>query len=133
MSSLTQVMRALLDGRFAEGEQLAQQALAIGQRLQAEGVDGTFGVQMFTLRREQGRLQELAPVVRHFVQQHGAASSWRPGLALIYSELGREREARATFEQLAAHDFADLPQDALWLTSITYLAAGVALRGDVAR
>ena len=133
MSAVIQAMRALLDGRFAEGEQLAQQALAIGQRLQAEGVDGAFGMQMFTLRREQGRLHELAPVVRHFVQQHGAASTWRPGLALIYSELGREREARAAFEQLAAHDFADLPQDSLWLTCMTYLAEVCAFLGDARR
>jgi DNA-binding CsgD family transcriptional regulator len=133
MSAVTQVMRALLDGRFAEGEQLAPQALAMGQRLQAEGVDGAFGMQMFTLRREQGRLHELAPVVRHFVQQHGAASTWRPGLALIYSELGREREARAAFEQLAAHDFADLPQDSLWLPCVTYLAEVCAFLGDASR
>jgi DNA-binding CsgD family transcriptional regulator len=134
MSAVQQAMRALLDGRFAEGEQLAQQALVIGQRLQqAEGVDGCFAMQMFTLRREQGRLHELAPVVRHFVQQHGTASTWRPGLALIYSELGREREARAAFEQLAAHDFADLPQDNLWLTCVTYLAEVCAFLGDARR
>ena len=108
VSATHQTMRALLDGRFVEGEQLAEQALAIGQRLQGTGVDGVFGMQMFTLRREQGRLQELAPVIRHFVQQHGAASTWRPGLALIYSELGREREARTAFEQLTVHDFAEL-------------------------
>ena len=72
-------MRALLDGRFAEAERLALQARAIGQRLQAEGVAGAFGMQMFTLRREQGRLTSWSLVVRHFVQQHGAASdlaSW---------------------------------------------------------
>ena len=133
MSAANQAMRVLLDGCFAEGEQLAQQALAVGQRLQTEGVHGTFGMQMFTLRREQGRLHELAPVVRHFVQQHGAASTWRPGLALIYSELGREREARAAFEQLAAHDFADLPQDSLWLTCMAYLAEVCAFLGDARR
>ena len=126
-------MRVLLDGRFAEGERLAQQALAIGQRLQAEAIDGAFGMQMFTLRREQGRLHELAPVVRHFVQQHGVASTWRPGLALIYCELGREREARTAFEQLAAHDFADVPQDGLWLTCLTYLAETCTMLGDAHR
>ena len=128
-----QAMRALLEGRFAEGEQLAHRLWPLGSGCQAEGVDGTFGMQMFTLRREQGRLHELAPVVRHFVQQHGAASTWRPGLALIYSELGREREARAAFEQLAAHDFADLPQDSLWLTCVTYLAEVCAFLGDARR
>jgi len=133
ISAMNQTMRALLDGRFAEGEKLAQQALAIGQRLQSEGMDGAFGMQMFTLRREQGRLHELAPVVRHFVQQHGVASTWRPGLALIYCELGREREARAAFEQLAAHEFADLPQDSLWITCMTYLAEVCAFLGDARR
>jgi DNA-binding CsgD family transcriptional regulator/tetratricopeptide (TPR) repeat protein len=133
VSSSFQAMRALLDGRFAEGERLAQQALSLGQRLQAEGVDGSFGMQMFTLRREQGRLHELAPVVRHFVQQHGVTSTWRPGLALIYCELGREREARAAFEQLAAHDFADVPQDGLWLTCLAYLAEVCAFLGDAHR
>ena len=83
-------MRAILEGCFAEAERLTQQALAIGQRLQAESVDGTFGMQMFTLCRERGGLKEIEPAVRQFVRQHGAASAWRPGLALIYSELGRE-------------------------------------------
>ena len=90
-------------------------------------------MQMFTLRREQGRLHELAPVVRHFVRQHGAASTWRPGLALIYSELGLEREARAAFEHLAAHDFADLPRDSLWLTCVAYLAEVCAFLHDAPR
>jgi DNA-binding CsgD family transcriptional regulator len=128
-----QTMRTLLDGRFAEGEQRAQEALVVGQQLQAEGVDGVFGMQMFTLRREQGRLHELAPVIRHFVRQHGVASTWRPGLALIYSELGREREARGAFEQLAAHDFADLPHDNLWTTCMAYLAEVCAFLGDAPR
>jgi predicted ATPase/class 3 adenylate cyclase/DNA-binding CsgD family transcriptional regulator len=133
ISAVTQVMRALLDGRFAEGEQLARQALTIGKRLQSEGVDGIFAMQMFTLRREQGRLREVVPVVRHFVQQYGTASTWRPGLALIYSELGREREAHSAFEQLAAHNFADLPQDGLWLTCVAYLAEVCAFLHDTCR
>ena len=87
---------------------------------------------MFTLRREQGRLRELEPAVRYFVQQHTAAA-WRPGLALIYSELGRTREARTEFEYLARHDFTDLPRDALWMASMTYLTDVCTFLGDTAR
>jgi hypothetical protein len=76
---------------------------------------------MFTLRREQGRLKELEPVMRYFVQQNTATAAWRPGLALIYSELGLRTEAREQFEHLARQDFADLPHDALWMASMTYL------------
>ena len=88
----------------------------MGSRLQAEKADGAFGMQMFTLRREQGRLAELEPARPVLCPATRAASTWRPGLALIYSELGREREARAEFEHLAQHDFADLPRDGLWVT-----------------
>jgi DNA-binding CsgD family transcriptional regulator len=126
-------MRALLAGRFEDSERLAQEALAIGQSLQTENVAGIFGLQMFTLRREQGRLRELEPAVRFFVQQHTAAAAWRPGLALIYSELGRTREARAEFESLARHDFTDLSRDALWMTSMTYLTDVCTFLGDTAR
>ena len=126
-------MRALMQGRFADSERLAQEAFAIGQHLQTENAAGVFGLQMFTLRREQGRLKELEPVVRYFVQQHTVAGAWRPGLALIYSELGRKEEARTEFEHLAQQDFTDFPVDALWTASLTYLADVCTFLGDKVR
>ncbi|MEJ2555119.1 MAG: BTAD domain-containing putative transcriptional regulator [Anaerolineae bacterium] len=123
----------LLAGRFEEAERLAQEALDIAQRMGVENADGVFGMQMFTIRREQGRLQELVPIIKHFVTHHSAAATWRPGLALIYSDLGFEQEARTEFEYLAANDFADLPQDALWLTCIVYLSEVCAFLGDADR
>ena len=126
-------MRVLLAGRFAEAERLALQAQAAGPLTQSEQVGGAFGVQMFTLRREQGRLKEVEPALRHFMQQHGVASTWRPGLALLYSELGRQREARTEFEHLAQHDFADFPRDALWIGCMTYLTEVCTFLGDVDR
>ena len=125
-------MQALLDGRFADAEHLAQKGLEFGQQAEVENADGVFGIQMFLLRREQGRLAELAPAVRYFVRQH-AATAWRPGLALIYSELGLVQEARTEFEHLAQHDFADLPRDGLWVTCITYLAEVCTFLQDTAR
>jgi tetratricopeptide (TPR) repeat protein len=56
-----------------------------------------------------------------FLHEHTAAAAWRPGLAVIYSELGRKTEARAEFENLAIHEFNDLPRDAVWLGTMTYL------------
>ena len=126
-------MRAIFVGRFEEGERLAQQALTIGRRLRGHDALGIFGVQMFTLRREQGRLQELAPVVRHFVQMSSEAATWRPGLALMYSELGLEQETRTEFEHLAAHDFADIPRDARWVACLVYLSEVCTFLGDARR
>lgn len=126
-------MRAVFDGRLAEGEQLAQEAFAIGQCLRGQDASGSFGMQMFTVRREQGRLQELAPLVRYYVQTTPGQTAWRPGLAVIYSELGLLEEARAEFEHLAANDFADMPQDAMWLSCIVYLAEVCTVLGDAVR
>src|SRR5438046_4011029 len=109
---------------------MPQEGHAISQLLQNENAAGSFGLQMFTLRREQGRLKELEPAVRYFVQQHSVAAAWRPGLALIYSELGRAEEARAEFEHLAQYDFADLPRDALWMACMTYLVDICTFLGD---
>jgi tetratricopeptide (TPR) repeat protein len=122
----------LLEGRFDDYEHLAQEALAIGQSLENESTAGIFGMQMFTLRREQGRLREVEPLLRHFVQTEGARA-WRPGLALIYTELGLSVEATSEFESLAQHDFADLPRDSNWLVSLTYLADICTSLGDRTR
>ena len=114
-------MRAFMGGRFEESERLAQEAVATAQGLQTENSAGIFGLQMFALRREQGRLKELEGAIRFFVQQQTLAGTWRPGLAVIYSELGYKAEACDLFETLAQHDFMDLPRDSLWMGTLTYL------------
>jgi tetratricopeptide (TPR) repeat protein len=126
--------RALMSGAFEQSEKLAKQALEIGQRLRADNVAaGLYGLQMFALSRERGELRQLEPLVRLFVQQNSSADTWRPGLAVIYSELGRTEEARVEFEHLAVHNFDDLPLDALWMGSVTYLADVCVYLGDKAR
>jgi class 3 adenylate cyclase/tetratricopeptide (TPR) repeat protein len=126
--------RALLRGDFELSEKLARKALEMGQRLGGSNVAaGQFGLQMFALDRERGRLKELEPMVHMFVQQNTAADTWRPGLAVIYSELGRTEEARAEFEHLAAQNFDDLPLDSLWMGSMTYFADVCVFLGDKSR
>jgi tetratricopeptide (TPR) repeat protein len=117
-----QFCEALTEGRFSDGERLAQDALGIGQTLEIDNAAGVFGVQMFTLRREQGRLREVEPILRYFIQGPESARAWRPGLALLYSELGDAEKARAEFLHLAKLDFADIPRDANWLLCLSYLA-----------
>jgi len=72
-------------------------------------------------------------VVQHFLREQGHAVAWQPGLALIYTDLGRTDDARAQFERLAADDFAAVPRDALWQTCLAYLAEVCAALGDSTR
>lgn len=123
-------MRALLVGRFAEGEELAQQAAAIGQQVQPQVAMQIFGAQLFFLRQEQRRLPELAPMFESFVEQNPTVPAMRGALAVLYCELGRETDARREFTDLAANQFARLPQDATWVDGVCALAVVCALLGE---
>jgi DNA-binding CsgD family transcriptional regulator len=129
----SRAMTALFEGRFEESERLATEALEVGMRMPGLDAAGIFGMQMFTVRREQGRLKELAPAVDYFVRNTAEGAAWRPGLAVVYAELGLAERARAEFEALAADDFASIPQDGRWVTSMVYLAEVCAFLGDAVR
>ena len=126
-------MRALLAGRLEEAEQLAQEGLAIGQPTQPQLAMAGFGLQLFAIRKEQGRLGELEATQKAFAQQYPKLPVVRTALALIYKQLGRETEARDEFERLAANDFADLPPDWFWLACVTNLTETCAFLHDAQR
>lgn len=113
--------KILQSGDFCAAEKMALDSFAIGQKLGVDNAEGVLGIQMFTLRREQGRLREIAPMLKQFVNDD-ASAAWRPGLALILAELGQLEEARTELDRLAGDEFAILPRDSLWQTSLVYLA-----------
>lgn len=115
-------MIATHEGRFADAESLALQALGRGTRFDRANAAGIFGAQMFTLRRHQGRLGELAPVLKRFLEKASSGAIWRPGLAVLHCELAAEDDAREIFDSLAVGGFAAIAHDAIWIASIAYLA-----------
>ena len=133
VTASSRTMHALFEGRFADAERLAQHSFEIGNRMPGLDAAGVYGMQMFTLRREQGRLLEVAPLVEHFVNSNADANVWRPGLTLMYAELGRMQAAREAFDALAAGDFKAIARDGVWLASITYMAIVCHALGDAAR
>jgi DNA-binding CsgD family transcriptional regulator len=133
VAALSRATFALFHGEFTACEQYAEQALERGRRMPSIDVAGIYGVQMFSLRREQGRLKEVAPLVTRFVRTTPKAATWRPGLAIIYTELGLRDEARAEFDVLSADGFARLQRDAFWITCLTYLAEVCAFLEDAAK
>ncbi|TMJ57921.1 MAG: guanylate cyclase [Alphaproteobacteria bacterium] len=121
-------MCAILLGEFAEAERLADRALEIGE-VQGDLATGVYGVQMFTIRREQGRLAEVAPLFRRFLDENPRDAAWRPGLAVIASDLGFEEAARKAFAEMAAAGFA-FPADAKRSLTLSYLAEVCTCLGD---
>ena len=51
----------------------------------------------------------------------------------MYTELGLTDRARALFDELAANEFMDIPQDGVWAASITFLVEVCASLGDIDR
>ncbi len=121
---------ALLRGALHEAEQIILQIIR-SQPRNATVADAV-SMLIFGLRREQGRLRDLGPIVSAFVRQN-AAAAWRPALALVYIELGDVAAARTVFNELADDDFASLPRDGRWTTCLLYLAEVSVALGDAPR
>jgi DNA-binding CsgD family transcriptional regulator/tetratricopeptide (TPR) repeat protein len=119
---------ALCDGRLREAEAAAERSREWSRLLAGRDPSSVYGIQMFGIRREQGRLAELAPAVRSLAASDRAAA-WRPGLAALMAELGMVQEARAELDRIRA-DGLDTLRPALWLASLTYLADVSSIVGD---
>ena len=120
---------ALCDGRLEEAEARARRSHEWSLLLTGRDASGTYGIQMFSVRREQGRLAELAPVVRILAGDATREGPWRPGLVALLVELGMEEEARRELSRLVA-DGLDPFRASLWLGSLAYLADAAAALGD---
>ena len=117
----TKATMALMRGALAEAERLILENMRVQLPLKTRITD-PLSLLIFTLRREQGRLRELAPMAAMFVRKSSETAIWRPGLALLYVEGGNLTAAREVFAPLAASRFESLPRDGRWATCLMYLA-----------
>jgi len=120
---------ALCDGQLAEAEAMAERSREWGTLLTGRDASGTYGIQMFSIRREQGRLAELAPAVRILAGGAERDGPWRPGLVAVLAELGMEREARRELARIAADGIEGL-RTSLWTAALAYLADAACALGD---
>lgn len=95
-------MRATVEGRFAEGRRLSDQALATGLRMQLPNAAGVHLGQQIMWHAVQGRLAELLPVLSDFVERHPRVAVWRSFCALARLAQGDAIGARSEFQSLIA-------------------------------
>lgn len=124
---------AVNEGRFADAEAWATEALEIGRRATEDQAVTAYGMQMFCLRREQGRLREALPMLQHFVRTTPKAKTWQPGLALLYAELEMRPECQAQFDSLPWSRASTAPRDASTMTIAIFAAEVCVYLGDAAR
>lgn len=113
---------ALADGRFDDAERSIEDAERLGADEPTLPSAGIYGLQMFLIRREQGRLEEMRPTLHLLRSVSSSQPVWRPGLALAYAELGLRDEARQILASLAPDGFRSVPRDNLWPIALSFLA-----------
>lgn len=113
---------ALVEGRFGEAETSMSAAFRLRERTSRSDALLAHALQLFQLRRAQGRLEEIAELLRRAAQQLTWYPVLRCAVAGLSCELGRETQARTEFEDIAAGDFAGLPFDNKWVFSMSLLS-----------
>ncbi|TMG02036.1 MAG: hypothetical protein E6I03_07000, partial [Chloroflexi bacterium] len=121
-AELLRAMQALFEGSIADAEPLAFKAFETGRLADPDNFLQMYSVQLFSIRREQGRMEEMLPATQAFVAQLPLVPAWRAGLAYQYAEAGRKEESRREFEVLAADAFSALPADGNWPIAMALLA-----------
>ncbi|HEX2173772.1 MAG TPA: LuxR C-terminal-related transcriptional regulator, partial [Dehalococcoidia bacterium] len=128
--AIARATRAHLMGRIDESESLARGALDLGRRIPNRFVEEAFAGQLYGVRREQGRLAELVPILRDAADRSPTLAIWHCGLAVTLALAGHTAEAARVVDRLAAGNFHGLREDSLWLPSLALLAEACAVLGD---
>ena len=114
-------MLALMEGRFDDADRLIEETVVIGQRVENWNAVVSQRIALFVLRREQGRLGELATTISRSVHEYPSLLRFACAQAHLEADLGREREARAHLDALLALDLEHEHRDAEWLFSMALL------------
>jgi eukaryotic-like serine/threonine-protein kinase len=127
-----QVIRATLDGRLADAERLAREALRIARLRHSEYAAYIYEyAQMMGIRWAQGRLDEYWPEIDDHGERFPWVPRWRDSLAA--AERGDRSAAAAEIARHAGRGFADIPRDLLWLLRLCSLAEACVAAEDDAR
>jgi DNA-binding SARP family transcriptional activator len=132
-AAAVEAMLALHEGRLADAERLVAEASELGARAEAVLAAAAYTIQLYLLRREQGRAEEAYEPLKTVAVEHPTRALFRCALAALTVDTGRPSEARRLFEELAANRFASVPRDNEWLLAGAFLVDTCQGLGDLPR
>jgi tetratricopeptide (TPR) repeat protein len=120
----------LFEGRFGPAEDKIRATLEADDPTSVRDHLSAARLQMFILRREQGRGGEVEDLVRASVDEFPSYPLHRPALACLLSDLGRRAEAQAVFDELATNEFSVFHRDSEWILATSLAAEACVLLGE---
>jgi tetratricopeptide (TPR) repeat protein len=121
---------SLAAARFEEAEDVIEETGVIGRRLRAQIIEFYSDMQLFALRREQGRMAELDALMERWISDESNLGRVARLAAIRHMELGDDAAARRCFELVAADGFSALPRNNLWVDTLCNLADVCSFLGD---
>ena len=127
---LWRATRATIDGDFAEAERLAERARTMGREAGDDNAEHFWRIQTGTLLLLRGNFDGDTGWIEDHARTSPAGSAWWTLLAWLWAEQGRNQDARAVLDRLAAHDFAAVDYDTNWIAAIAELVHACRRLGD---
>ena len=128
----SRTLLAMFEGRFAAAEAAMEEVRELGRSAQTANANVAFDLQMYALRREQGRLGEVFEMIERAVAAYPFYPVWRYVLVDALAVLGRREQAGQVFEALAAEGF-EVRVEMQWLVSLSLLPEVARYLGDAER
>ena len=106
--------------------------IELGLLAQSPGALHYSTIELFVLRWEQGRLDEVEEPLRELYERTGSPV-WRAALAVLAGETGNLDLAASELEEMTTDGCSVVPFDGSWLAALTFLSLVCLQLGDSAR
>jgi len=118
MSTTALAFTAMMEARLDDADALIERALGLGMQVGDPDAMSVYASQVFVCRSFAGRYGELLPLLEEANRATPGVRAFELAHAITLAMTGRSDTPRKLLRVAAASDFADVPLDYLWMTSI---------------
>jgi class 3 adenylate cyclase/tetratricopeptide (TPR) repeat protein/energy-coupling factor transporter ATP-binding protein EcfA2 len=118
-----------LSGELGGAEKIVQEAFELSQATDQPDALIWYGVQLYMIRYQQDRLNEIIPLFAGGSTQTPTLLTWHAALAMAYAETGELEQAAQVAARLTSAGYASHPEEPHWLIGMSCLGTALAAVG----
>jgi DNA-binding CsgD family transcriptional regulator/tetratricopeptide (TPR) repeat protein len=127
VSGCVEFARWFAVGRFDRALETAAVLEELGSEFGQAATEGSYGMQMFTVQRVTGGLEQVRPLV---TGDEDPADHWAPGLLALFTELGMREPATRTLRSVTDRLDTYRTNEPQWAAVLAYAAEAAVWLGD---